>query len=142
MIMEHPKEQHESPMEGFRKAIAELALKEGGKAKQWEFRERDIDTYNRDVADIDAQFLTEEDRAIWEKIENKTITDPEFYQYAQTMDQQLREEKERTADQNEFEKKKKSREAFRGFAADKAQLAFRDQERDNASRHTSPDSGR
>lgn len=137
MTIEHPKEQHESPVERFQKEIAELASREKKKAEQWEYRERSADTYSRDAVDIEAEFLTEEDRAIWENIQNKTITFPEFHEYGQAMNQALREEKKTATDMKEYESKKKSRKAFRAIAADRAQIAFRDQDRENASRHTS-----
>ena len=124
MVLEHPKEQHESPMERFRKEIAEFALREKRKADQWEYRERDTDTYNRDAADIETEFLTEDDLAIWEKIKNGTITFPAFYEYGNAMEKELQEAKDNTADRKEYENRKKSREAFRAIAADKAQLVI------------------
>jgi hypothetical protein len=63
-------------MEEFRAEIAELAVTEsnnGNFLKPW--------TQERST-DFNVSHLTEEDRVIWEKIKNGTITGPEFHAYA------------------------------------------------------------
>ena len=123
---EQPKEQQESPLERFRREIGSLV--EEARREKERYERGEAAHYNASAADIDVEELTEEDRVIWEKIQEKDakkrITFPEFYEYSSSVEKELRDAKQQASDQESYENMKRSREVFLGLAADKAQLVI------------------
>jgi len=100
-----------TPLEIFREEMRVLKSGEMKKKKEWETRGRRGEAYDPHFDDISPEFLTEEDRIIWSKIKNQTLTRPELEAYRRQLDEELK-----TASAEV----KKSRLAFQALAANKA----------------------
>lgn len=124
--MTHGAENHPAKLQDFWERIGELRDEEVHKMKEG----RPTTGHFASRPEFAPEHLTEDDMAIWERLEEKTLTREEFFAYRH----RVMESKAKNPD----DPVGKSRAVFQAFIANKASLLFarEDKERDKAARKT------
>ena len=112
---EQPQEKIKSPIDIFREEIKAWIDEQNEKKRLWEVRGKTGETWDPHAEKINPEYLTDDDRLIWEAIAQQTVTEDQWEKYIQKTREDLADASEGV---------KASRGTFSQFAGNEAQQVF------------------